>query len=130
MWVTQPPKISKASNFSYARCRSNKSRSNATNPGVVFVCNRFLCVIERNDERKFSGKVMMKSSVNFRQNLSVAFVRIVSVLLVSSISVVTTDSPPSCKGVLFLHIEKLYQFWGMQFDFICWLFSLSLFRGS
>jgi hypothetical protein len=38
---------------------------------------------------------MMKSSVNFRQNLSVALVRIVSVLLVSSISVVTTDSPPS-----------------------------------
>ncbi|KAG7547136.1 C-terminal-processing peptidase S41A [Arabidopsis suecica] len=95
LWVTQPPKISKASNFSYARCRSNKSRRNATNPGVVFVCNRFLCVIQRNDERKFSGKVMMKSSVNFRQNLSVALVRIVSVLLVSSISVVTTDSPPS-----------------------------------
>jgi C-terminal peptidase prc len=95
LWVKQPPKISKASKFSYARSRSNISRSNAANPGVVFVCNRFLCVIERNDQRKLSGKVMMKSSVNFRQNLSVALVRIVSVLLVSSISVVTTDSPPS-----------------------------------
>ncbi|EOA18549.1 hypothetical protein CARUB_v10007107mg [Capsella rubella] len=93
LWVTQPPKIVKASNFSYARNRSNKPRSNARNPGLVLVCNRFLCVTERNDHRKLSGKVMMKSSVNFRQNLSAALVRLVSVLLVSSISVVTTDSP-------------------------------------
>ncbi|CAH2078748.1 unnamed protein product [Thlaspi arvense] len=92
LWVSQPPTILKASNFRYERNRSNKPRSNA-NPGLVFVCNRYMCLLERNDHRKFSGKVMMKSSVNFRKNVSVALVRLVSVLLVSSISVVTTDSP-------------------------------------
>ncbi|XP_010449564.1 PREDICTED: carboxyl-terminal-processing peptidase 2, chloroplastic-like [Camelina sativa] len=115
LWVTQPPKIVKASNFRYGRTRSNKQRSNATNPGFVLVCNRFLCVIERNDRRKLSGKVMMKSSVNFRQNLSAALVRLVSVLLVSSISVVTTDSPSwglSEENLLFLEawrtIDRAY----------------------
>lgn len=102
MWVTQPPKNLKASNFSYAQNQRNKPRSNATtNPGIVFVCKRFLCVIERNDHRKISGKVMMKSSVNFRKNVSVALVRLVSVLLVSSISVATTDSP-SCKFMFYI----------------------------
>lgn len=127
LWVKQPPKISKASKFSYARSRSNISRSNAANPGVVFVCNRFLCVIERNDQRKLSGKVMMKSSVNFRQNLSVALVRIVSVLLVSSISVVTTDSPPSCKFCFFYMLRNHINFGECNLISFVWLFfSVSL----
>ncbi|CAA7042976.1 unnamed protein product [Microthlaspi erraticum] len=110
LWVSQPPKISKACNFRYARNRSNKPNSNA-NPGLVFVCNRFLCLVERNDHRK----VMVKSSVNFRKKVSVALVRLVSVLLVSSISVVTTDSPSwglSEENLLFLEawrtIDRAY----------------------
>ncbi|VVB12593.1 unnamed protein product [Arabis nemorensis] len=79
LWVSQAPKTLKAKNFRYARnCRDNSSSR------LVFVCNRFLCLLDRNDHRKFSGKVMMKSSVNFRQNLSVASVRLVSVLVCSS----------------------------------------------
>ncbi|KAF3489434.1 hypothetical protein F2Q69_00056900 [Brassica cretica] len=111
LFVSQPSKILKASSFRYAR---NPSRSNA-NPGLVFVCNRCLCLLERNDHRKFSGKIMMKSSVNFRKNVSVALVRLVSVLLVSSISVVTTDSPSwglSEENLLFLEawrtIDRAY----------------------
>ncbi|CAN6878635.1 unnamed protein product [Brassica oleracea var. botrytis] len=111
LFVSQPSKILKASSFRYAR---NPRRSNA-NPGLVFVCNRCLCLLERNDHRKFSGKIMMKSSVNFRKNVSVALVRLVSVLLVSSISVVTTDSPSwglSEENLLFLEawrtIDRAY----------------------
>lgn len=102
LFVSQPSKTLKASSFRYPR---NPSRSNA-NPGLVFVCNRYLCLLERNDHRKFSGKFMMKSSVSFRKNVSVALVRLVSVLLVSSISVVTTDSP-SCKFIFIFynHLE-------------------------
>ncbi|XP_024004724.1 carboxyl-terminal-processing peptidase 2, chloroplastic isoform X1 [Eutrema salsugineum] len=114
LWVSRPPKILEASNFRYARNRSNKPKSNA-NPGLVFVCNRYLCLLERNDRRRFSGKVMMISSVNFRKNVSVALVRLVSVLLVSSISVVTTDSPSwglSEENLLFLEawrtIDRAY----------------------
>ncbi|CAN7013401.1 unnamed protein product [Brassica rapa subsp. trilocularis] len=111
LFVSQPSKTLKASSFRYTR---NPSRSNA-NPGLVFVCNRYLCLLERNDHRKFSGKVMMKSSVSFRKNVSVALVRLVSVLLVSSISVVTTDSPSwglSEENLLFLEawrtIDRAY----------------------
>ncbi|KAF8096776.1 hypothetical protein N665_0301s0023 [Sinapis alba] len=111
LFVSQPSKILKGINFRYAR---NSRRSNAK-PGLVFVCNRCLCLLERNDHRKFSGKVMMKSSVNFRKHLSVALVRLVSVLLVSSISVVTTDSPSwglSEENLLFLEawrtIDRAY----------------------
>ncbi|CAN8325016.1 unnamed protein product [Cochlearia groenlandica] len=108
LWVSQQSK--KGRNFRYAR----NHMSNA-NTGLVFLCNRCLCLVERDDQRKFYGKFMMKSSVNFRKKLSVALVRLVSVLLVSSISVVTTDSPSwglSEENLLFLEawrtIDRAY----------------------
>ncbi|KAJ0232936.1 Carboxyl-terminal-processing peptidase 2 [Hirschfeldia incana] len=111
LFVSQPSKILKGINFRYSQ---NPRRTNAK-PGLVFVWNRCFCLLDRNDHRKFSGKVMMKSSVNFRRHFSVALVRLVSVLLVSSISVVTTDSPSwglSEENLLFLEawrtIDRAY----------------------
>lgn len=100
LFVSQPSKILKASSFRYPQ---TPRRSNAK-PGLVFVCNRCFCLLDRNDLRKFSGKIMMKASVSFRKNVSVALVRLVSVLLVSSISVVTTADSPSCKFVFLNNI--------------------------
>ncbi|XP_010556938.1 PREDICTED: carboxyl-terminal-processing peptidase 2, chloroplastic isoform X2 [Tarenaya hassleriana] len=100
----QPPKFLEVGFTKHARNVSIKPRSHGILRIVVLpefapttrsenLRNKFLRLVKCNYHKNRPGEVVMNCSNKFRQNVSLALVRLVSVLLVSSISVVLTESP-------------------------------------